>query len=97
MIGLHGFAIPMDIAFQISGESLVMLGVAMIYCATEPQINRIGKELYFAPQGGIGVSSNGTLTAATSLLPVAVVSLIAMLAVMKPAEASFSPFLYFQF
>ena len=24
-----------------------MLGVAMIYCATEPQINRIGKELYF--------------------------------------------------
>ncbi|WP_426035900.1 MBOAT family O-acyltransferase [Cypionkella sp. TWP1-2-1b2] len=97
MIGLHGFAIPMDIAFQISGESMVMLVIAMIYCAAEPQINRIGKEMYFAPQGGIGVSGNGTLTAATSLLPVAVVSLIAMLAIMKLAEASFSPFLYFQF
>ncbi len=97
MIGLHGFAIPMDVAFQISGESLVMLVIAMLYCATEPQINRIGKDLYFAPQGGIGVSTNGTLTAATSLLPVAVVSLIAMLAIMKLAEASFSPFLYFQF
>ncbi|WP_054006637.1 MBOAT family O-acyltransferase [Cypionkella psychrotolerans] len=97
MIGLHGFAIPMDVAFQLSGESMVMLVIAMIYCAAEPHINRIGKEMYFAPQGGIGVSSNGTLTAATSLLPVAVVSLIAMLAIMKLAEASFSPFLYFQF
>ena len=97
MIGLHGFAIPMDISFQISGESMAMLVVAMLYCAAEPQINRIGKEMYFAPQGGIGVSGNGTLTAATSLLPVAVVSLIAMLAIMKLAEASFSPFLYFQF
>ncbi|MFC3182105.1 MBOAT family O-acyltransferase [Cypionkella sinensis] len=97
MIGLHGFAIPMDIAFQISGESMVMLVIGMLYCAAEPQINRIGKEMYFAPQGGIGVSGTGTLTAATSLLPVAVVSLIAMLAIMKLAEASFSPFLYFQF
>lgn len=97
MIGLHGFAIPMDLAFQISGESLTMLALAVAYCAAEPQINRIAKELYFAPQGGIGSSGAGTLTAATSLLPVAVVSLIAMLAVMKLAEASFSPFLYFQF
>ena len=35
--------------------------------------------------------------ATTSLLPVAVVSIIGLLSIMKMAEASFSPFLYFQF
>jgi alginate O-acetyltransferase complex protein AlgI len=99
MIGLHGFAIPVDIAVQISRESMMLLIIGMAYAATEPQINAAANRMYFAPTGGIGLPSNGTgtLTMATSILPVAVVSFVGLLSIMKLSEASFSPFLYFQF
>ena len=96
MIGLHGLAIPLDIALQISSESLMLLVLALVIAATEPQLNAMSRQMYFAPSdpqiGGVG-----TLTAATSLLPTLLISAIGVLSIMKLAEASFSPFLYFQF
>jgi alginate O-acetyltransferase complex protein AlgI len=96
MLGLHGVAIPLDIALQISSESLMLMVLAMVVAATEPQLNALARQMYFNPQqpqiGGVG-----TLTAATSLLPTAIIAVIGVLSIMKLAEASFSPFLYFQF
>jgi alginate O-acetyltransferase complex protein AlgI len=96
MIGLHGVAIPLDIALQISSESLMLLVLAMVVSATEPQLNTIARQMYFNPAqpqiGGVA-----TLTAATSLLPTLLISAIGVISIMKLAEASFSPFLYFQF
>jgi alginate O-acetyltransferase complex protein AlgI len=102
MIGLHGFGIPLEVALQISRESLMLMFMGMVYCATEPQINALARQTYFVPGGAVrevggADTPAGTLTAATSLLPVAVISLIGVLSIMKLAEASFSPFLYFQF
>ena len=96
MIGLHGVAIPIDVALQISSESLMLLVLAIAVAATEPQLNAISRQMYFNPsQPQIG--GTGTLTAATSLLPTFLISVIGVLSIMKLAEASFSPFLYFQF
>ena len=96
MIGLHGLAIPLDLALQISSESLMLLVLAMVVAATEPQLNALSRQMYFNPsQPQIGGAA--TLTAATSLLPTLIISVIGVISIMKLAEASFSPFLYFQF
>ena len=96
MLGMHGINIPLDIALQISSESLMLLVVAILVAATEPQLNNLSRQMYFTPSepqvGGVG-----TLTAATSLLPTFLLAMIGVLSIMKLAEASFSPFLYFQF
>jgi len=99
MIGLHGFAMPLDVAYQISRESVLLLAAGVLYCAAEPQINALARQTYFTPGGTLQGTPDGSgaLTASTSLLPVMVVSLIGVLSIMKLAEASFSPFLYFQF
>ena len=96
MIGLHGIAIPIDIALQISSESLMLLVLAIVVAATEPQLNTIGRQMYFNPSEP-QIGGAGTLTAATSLLPTILISAIGVISIMKLAEASFSPFLYFQF
>jgi alginate O-acetyltransferase complex protein AlgI len=96
MIGLHGFAIPLEVALQISSESLMLLVLAMVVAATEPQLNAIARQMYFTPSNP-QIGGTGTLTAATSLLPTLLISAIGVLSIMKLAEASFSPFLYFQF
>ena len=96
MIGLHGFAMPIDVGLQISSESLMLLVLAMVVAGTEPQLNAIGRAMYFCPSEP-QIGGAGTLTAATSLLPTLLISVIGVISIMKLAEASFSPFLYFQF
>ena len=96
MIGLHGIAIPFDVALQISSESLMLLVLAVVVAASEPQLNVLARQMYFnPPQPQMG--GTATLTAATSLLPTFLIAAIGVISIMKLAEASFSPFLYFQF
>ncbi len=99
MIGVNGFAVPLDIAVQITTESLVLLALAAAVAAFEPRLNDIARAMYFAePQTPLpGPGGAGALTAATSLLPTAILAAILCLSIMKLAEQSFSPFLYFQF
>jgi alginate O-acetyltransferase complex protein AlgI len=94
MLGLHGFAIPMDLAVQISHESLVLLALAVVVAALEPRLNAWAKAGYFPDAMPNG---NGVLTATNTLLPSLGLAAIAVLSLMKLAENSFSPFLYFQF
>lgn len=94
MIGLHGFAIPFDVMLQISRESLLLIVLAAVVAAFEPQLNQFARRTYF---NAGGVAADGTLTAATSILPALGLSVLGMFSIMKLAEQSFSPFLYFQF
>ena len=104
MIGLNGVGVPFDIAAQISTGGLLLLALAVAVAAFEPRLNAIGRRLYFPSQNvfptptgpGAGVVAQ-PLTLATSVVPVIVLAGILLISVMKLAEQSFSPFLYFQF
>jgi alginate O-acetyltransferase complex protein AlgI len=94
MLGFHGVAIPLDVAVRITHESMILLGVAVLIAAFEPRLNVWAKRDYFPdvmPNGA------GALTMTNSVLPALGLATIAVLSLMKLAENSFSPFLYFQF
>lgn len=91
MLGLNGWALPFDIAVQITRESLAMLMVAIFLAASEPFLNDWFARRYHA------VTPTGRLALSGTVLPALATTLIFSLAVMRLAEQSFSPFLYFQF
>ncbi len=103
MVGMNGFAIPMEIAVQISAESLILFGLSALVAAFEPQLVAFARASYFPPAPDIGTpGADGTmtvrpLTALNSVLPALGLTAIAVLSLMKLAESSYSPFLYFQF
>jgi alginate O-acetyltransferase complex protein AlgI len=92
MIGLNGFDLPIDVALQITRESLVVISVAILICAMEPMVRDLVKRRYYVPSG-----PGGTLVVADTLAPALITSILFALSVMRLAEQSFSPFLYFQF
>lgn len=92
MIGLNGFAVPLEVAIQITHESLIVLGLGIVIAAAEPMLNDAVRTRYYVPLG-----QGGTLAATDTLVPALVTSAIFALSVMRLAEQSFSPFLYFQF
>ncbi|NJM82190.1 MAG: MBOAT family protein [Tabrizicola sp.] len=92
LIGLNGFALPFDVAVQITRESLFVAVLAAIIAGTEPRIRALVERRYHMPSGPAGA-----LAATDTLVPALIVTLIFALSVMRLAEQSFSPFLYFQF
>ena len=90
MLGLHGYGLPLEAALAITRESLVALALCLLVAGLEPWGNRF-TVARLVPQPG------GVLTAGNTLLPTLVVTGLAMLAILKLSEQSFSPFLYFQF
>jgi alginate O-acetyltransferase complex protein AlgI len=86
MIGLNGFAVRPETAWQVGTEeiAIMLLGIAIVYA--EPHVSRLQ------------IPTNDTLRGAVIGRRFAlVVSGLAVLCVMRIAEQSFSPFLYFQF
>jgi alginate O-acetyltransferase complex protein AlgI len=92
MIGRNGFAIPFDIALHITRESLVIMALAILICGMEPFGRDLVRRRYYVASGPAG-----TLALTDTLVPALVTSAIFALSVMRLAEQSFSPFLYFQF
>ena len=91
MLGLNGWALPFDIAVQITRESLAVLMLAIFLAASEPFLNDWFGQRYHAAK------PDGRLALSGTVLPALATTLIFSLAVMRLAEQSFSPFLYFQF
>ena len=91
MLGLNGWALPFEIAVEITRESLAVLMLAILLAASEPFLNDWFGRRYHA------VTPSGTLALSGTVLPALATTLIFWLAVMRLAEQSFSPFLYFQF
>lgn len=87
MIGLNGWAVAPEI--HITRESLIFLGLAIAFAAYEPRLNRFAAT-HLTP----GAAALGWVN---TVVPAALISLLAMVTLMKMAEQSFSPFLYFQF
>lgn len=92
MLGLNGFHLPLELALQITHESLVVLGLAVVIAAAEPAMIQAVRERYYLSSG-----PGGALAATGTLVPALATSVIFALSVMRLAEQSFSPFLYFQF
>ncbi|TNC50871.1 MBOAT family protein [Rubellimicrobium rubrum] len=90
MFGLNGFGVPAVTALSMTGESLAALALCVGVAALEPYLGQIARE-QLIPQPG------STLVATNTLVPTLLVTGLAALAIMKLAEQSFSPFLYFQF
>lgn len=90
MLGLNGIALGPEVAVAITRESLVFLMLGITVAMIEPWLNREASS-HLRP----------TATGDLSVLNAAVPSLLMLglggFAIMKLAEQSFSPFLYFQF
>jgi alginate O-acetyltransferase complex protein AlgI len=101
MIGLHGVLPGPGMLAQISRESLILMTIAILVAAFEPQLNAFARRIYYPGDnhlsGPSGPAATMQLTAGTTLLPVALLATLLMFVLMKLAEQSFSPFLYFQF
>lgn len=92
MIGLNGFSLPIELALQVTRESLVIMTLAILICAIEPAARDLVVRRYYVPSG-----PGGALAVSDTLAPAVVTSILFALSVMRLAEQSFSPFLYFQF
>ncbi|RYH97558.1 MAG: MBOAT family protein, partial [Acetobacteraceae bacterium] len=92
MIGLNGLTLPVEIALQVTRESLVITGLAILICAIEPAGRDLVVRRYYVPSG-----PGGALAVSDTLAPAILTSILFALSVMRLAEQSFSPFLYFQF
>ena len=96
MIGLNGLIGDPAVWLSVTRESLLLAGLAIVVVFAEPHISAaLG-----AAQPGIGhVQSDGTVVANPTIHVVnaLAVLLIGTVTILKLAEQSFSPFLYFQF
>ena len=86
MSGLNGIEISPEISWQIASESLAILAIGIIIICIEPFVSN----LTIAPNEELLLQRVGAVKALA-------VSALAIVAVLRIAEQSFSPFLYFQF
>lgn len=91
LAGFNGFGLSPDLALAISGEALLFLGLGFLAATAEPVMRANLQRAWFTSH------PDGTLSASRSLLPTLGLAALATLSIMKLAEQSFSPFLYFQF
>ncbi|MDP3342289.1 MBOAT family protein [Frigidibacter sp.] len=90
MMGLNGLATAPDIALAITTESLLFLMLGLSVAAFEPQLNRLAAHR-------LSPVSPDALTLFNTAIPTSLMIGLGAFTVMKMAEQSFSPFLYFQF
>lgn len=97
MLGFNGIGFSPDLAWQISREGLLMVVVSIVVVIIEPRLR--GAMAAPSPEpltGGHGAVV-ATVDHTRSLAMSIGMAVIAALTLMKMAEATYSPFLYFQF
>lgn len=92
MNGVNGWLLPAEMAVEISRESLIFLTLALMVVAVE---NRPLPPLLTLPLPQM--TGQGALAFGGSSAQSVALSALAVFTLMKLAEQSFSPFLYFQF
>lgn len=90
MLGLNGIWTAPYVALSITTESLVFLMIGVAVAALEPRLNR-------AAATRLQPDPIGRQTVMNALVPTLLINGLGVFTVMKLAEQSFSPFLYFQF
>ena len=96
MLGLNGAAVPPEMALAITAEGLLFLTFGIAVCTFEPRLNRLAATRLQPAMVGAGAHAGG-LTVLNALVPTVLMLTLGAFTVMKLAEQSFSPFLYFQF
>ncbi|MEK1888626.1 MAG: MBOAT family protein [Phyllobacterium sp.] len=91
MIGFNGVGVRAPLALAFSHEALLTLAAACFVVAAEPWIK--GEGVVVVPCSANGVA---TLARASLALPL-LTTLLGLVTVLRLAEMSYSPFLYFQF
>ncbi|MEM9788557.1 MAG: MBOAT family protein [Pseudomonadota bacterium] len=94
MIGMNGLIGDPTIWFDVSRESVMFMVLAAFIAFAEPHLHAA-----LTGRGGAGIRADGTIVAmpAMQIALTFMVLSIGALTVLKLAEQSFSPFLYFQF
>ena len=90
MLGLNGLATTPDVALAITTESLLFLMLGLLVTASEPRLNHLASTR-------LQPGPSGTLSVLNAVVPSMLMVVLGAFTVMKLAEQSFSPFLYFQF
>jgi alginate O-acetyltransferase complex protein AlgI len=92
MLGLNGIALRPEVSLDFSREALLTLAAACFVVAVEPWLRPSNEA------SAIRIaSSDGAAVVRGSLAAPLLLCLLATVTVLKLAEASYSPFLYFQF
>jgi alginate O-acetyltransferase complex protein AlgI len=92
MLGLNGIALRPEVSLDFSREALLTLAAACFVVAVEPWLRPSNEA------SAIRIaSSDGAAVVRGSLAGPLLLCLLATVTVLKLAEASYSPFLYFQF
>jgi alginate O-acetyltransferase complex protein AlgI len=90
MLGQQGFGIRQDIAWQISRESLSVLAIGVALVFMEPSLRSL-----WVPK--LQIDGSGAAVMSVGLGRALAMSALTVLILMRLAEQSYSPFLYFQF
>ena len=90
MIGFNGLGLSLAEEISVTMESIWALALCLLAASLEPAVRR-GVSEVMVPR------PDGTLTLVNSLVPVAALAALGALVVLRLAEQSYSPFLYFQF
>jgi alginate O-acetyltransferase complex protein AlgI len=90
MFGFNGVGITPDVGWQLSREGLLVLAIAIAFAGLEPRLKKLAE-----PQ--LVISGQGTAAMRSEWLPALAMSGLTVLVLMRLADQSFSPFLYFQF
>ena len=90
MLGLNGNQPAPEVALAMTSEALLFLMLGILVTAIEPWLNR-------QSSSRLQPGADGRLTMANTLVPSVLMIGLGTFTVMKLAEQSFSPFLYFQF
>jgi len=101
MFGLNGVFIRPEVEWQMSREALTFLAVAIGVTVAEPYLRKLSLDkdpsMGAVQVDGSGAAVAGGGVAISSLLQALGLSVLAVLTLMKLAEQTYSPFLYFQF
>jgi alginate O-acetyltransferase complex protein AlgI len=90
MIGANGSGLDLPEWFSVTSESVSALVFCLVAVVLEPAARQ-------GVSATMVVRADGTLTISNSAVPVAIIAALGTLAIMRLAEQSHSPFLYFQF
>jgi alginate O-acetyltransferase complex protein AlgI len=92
MFGFNGFGIRPEVAWMVSREAMTMLAVAIAVTIAEPRVRQ-----FYEPQIQVNGDGSVAVTSTTGLVKAAALSALAIFCLMRLAEQTYSPFLYFQF
>ena len=90
MLGLNGLGMSPDMAVAITAEGLLFLMIGIAVTAAEPRLNQLAATR-------LQVGADDRLTTLNAVVPSVLMVGLSTFTIMKLAEQSFSPFLYFQF